>query len=76
MKENRKVEVKLWLPKIDNPKESELKITQADFHYWGHRQAKMRDAEKSAKGVESCAIVELEDGSVRLVQPERVRFLK
>lgn len=63
-----------------NGRELEAKEAVARFHCWGFRKSKdnkwaRKKDERDPIIQETVAVCELEDGSIKLVIPERVKFL-
>ncbi len=63
----RDVEVTMYVLAEDKKSWAPSEPTKAKFHQWG--------TEVTDGVAETVAIVELEDGSVKTVLPERVKFL-
>lgn len=66
----RSVKVKI---KIDVGGKAELVEQEAKFHVWGFRKGKSPDPKLAS--METIAVVELSDGKIRMVLPEKVQFL-
>lgn len=67
----RKVLVTAKFPTPDG--KSETKEIEAKFHVWGFR--KMKSADPKIANMETIGIVEFDDGKIRMITPEKVRFL-
>ena len=65
-----RISYKQW----DSTKSAPIVVeTDARFHCWGVRKQKERDVRSAVQ--ETVGVCELPDGAVRLVQPEKIRFL-
>jgi hypothetical protein len=69
----RKVEVQIKLPVDGAPDKWAVTTRAAIFHRWGSRYSK---APNPTGNCETVGIVELDNGRIRMVSPEKVRFLE
>jgi|SRR6185312_12762385 len=64
-----KVTHKEW----DGEKANEI-VSSGTFHCWGLRQNKPADTKPKITGSETVALVEFEDGRMRMVRPDKIQF--
>lgn len=71
----RNAEVRIKLPLEEDPSKWEEQTVTAVFHSWGFRQPKGGIPQEKPGGCESVGIVEIAGGAIRLVRPEKIKFL-
>lgn len=75
MAKGRKVEIQF--KKFDKAKDQLLHLKEvATFHVWGYRQVKSMPGAPKVMVPETVAVCELSSGEIRLVSPEKVKFLE
>lgn len=71
-----RVEVTAKFPSPEDPAQFTEQTRQANFHVWAYRFGKRDDPAAKPGTVETVGLVELDCGRIRLIRPERIRFLR